>query len=95
MKLFYATALAGLMALPVQAQETPCGNLLGMLEVVTGDYGEVEQWVGSMANGIILRMFANPDTGTWTMLTHQPGIPVACAPASGEGYSFTVLSEPS
>lgn len=83
MKLLIA-ALAACVALPAMAQEN-CAPRDVVTESLRSRYGESVQSMGMVANGTVLEMWANAETGTWSiMITRPDGI--SCLPASGRGF---------
>lgn len=84
-----ATALAVLFALPAMAQQN-CAARSEVLSVLAQKYGETRQSVGMLQGGVF-ELFANTETGTWTVITTSPQ-GLTCIRAEGEG--FENVSEP-
>ena len=91
MKLMIAAALAILTATGAAAQQSNCGPALDLLQVLQDRYGEVAQSRGLMGSGDLLFIFANPETGSWSVVTASPS-GIACLRASGE--AFEVMAPP-
>jgi hypothetical protein len=84
-----ACALAILAAGEASAQA--CSPAEKMISAITGPkYREVPMFEATVktARGLLpLRMFANPATGTWTIVTF-PGDGVACLAGAGNGFKI-------
>lgn len=73
--------------------ETPClPSLDDYAAALQQGYGETPQIVGTMRGAAFL-MFANPATGTWTVVIEAPDGRF-CSPASGENYIAAKQGEP-
>lgn len=74
--------------------EAPC---LPTLEAFAGAlqdrYGETPQIIATMQQGAPFLMFANPETGTWTVVVQSPDGRY-CSPASGNNYLTAKQGEP-
>lgn len=86
-----AAALATLIATGAAAQQSNCGPALDLLAQLQGRYGEVAQARGLMGTGDLLFVFANPETGSWSVVTASPA-GVACLRAAGD--AFEVMAPP-
>ncbi|RBO52132.1 hypothetical protein DSD19_16695 [Rhodovulum sp. BSW8] len=77
----------------VQSQaQRQCGPREGILSQLRDRYGESRQAIGLAANNAVVEVFANTQTGTWTVTgTFANGL--TCLIASGG--SFETLDEPS
>ena len=83
--------IAALVATPVAAQEN-CAPWEEVTQRLRMAYGEVPQ-VGGVAAGSMLAWFANPQTGSWTVVgIGSDGI--ACVLAAGTGYKVFVQGDP-
>lgn len=80
------TAAAILIVGPVAAQTGGiCGDRESVVQMLADRYGEARQSMGLQHDGIILEMFANVETGTWTvLLTYSSGM--TCLVATGEAW---------
>lgn len=65
--------ILGLMATTATAQQTLCGPNATMLEYLRAEYGETVQLTTPRADGAIIEVFANLETGTWSILVTEPG----------------------
>lgn len=84
-----AIALAALTAAPAHAQQSPlCGPTAKLVETLGADHGEVMAAGGIDASGHRLLVFANIETGTFTILLTPPGAPFSCVVSSGEGFAI-------
>jgi hypothetical protein len=96
--LFFALWLMALIAghaAPAFAQEAPlCAPRAEVLANVASKYEEVLQGRGLAADGnkqlnSVMEMYANEETGTWTILQMTPG-GMACLVAYGQYWSASV-----
>ncbi|WP_371037393.1 MULTISPECIES: hypothetical protein [unclassified Rhodosalinus] len=86
--LVHATGLAlmALAATTVEGEALPgCGPRDAMLEELARGWGESRRAAG-LASGALVELFANPDTGSWT-LTATTAAGRTCLLASGEAFS--------
>ena len=76
-------ATIALTATVAQAQQA-CAPLDAVVDRLAGQFSESVRAEG-FGNGVILQMWANTETGTWTVITiHPEG--VACVRASGGNF---------
>ncbi len=88
-----ALLLLALMTTPAFA-ETPCLPSLDDYATALADqYGEQPQILGTMTGAGAFLMFANPATGSWTVLIETPDGRY-CSPASGENFIAAPQGEP-
>jgi hypothetical protein len=87
-----ATALAGLLALsvgsyglPSHAQSRNCGERERIVDLLGSTYGEFRQSIGLAANNQVMEVFANVESGSWTITVTLPS-GIACLIASGMAY---------
>lgn len=88
MKRLVVLAVLGLILTPAahgQSAERQCGPRDDVIELLADRYGEARQAMGLAANNAVVELFANPDTGTWT-ITGTLASGVTCLIASGEAY---------
>lgn len=71
-------------ALPSHAQQQ-CAPVAAVSEGLAQNYGESRQASGVAGNGAGMELYANTDTGTWTLLVVTAG--TACLVASGGSYA--------
>lgn len=82
----YILALVAFAALPAHAQQAPmCSDPARAAAYLMTKYGESRIGVGVRAGGDLMEIFANPESGTWTVLMTRPG-GLACMVASGEAW---------
>jgi len=80
------TLIALLCASTAAHADAPCLPTLEAFAGALADrYGEVVQVGGVMPAGAPLLLFANPETGTWTIVVRSPDGRY-CSPASGTYY---------
>jgi hypothetical protein len=73
---------------PVEAQESQCRSHGLMIAELLAQFGEepANQGVAGTNGDFLMETFANPSTGTWTIvMVNSAGI--ACMIASGTGFS--------
>jgi hypothetical protein len=88
-----ALLFLALMTTPAFA-ETPCLPSLDDYAAALADqYGEQPQIIGTMQGGAAFLMFANPETGSWTVIVQAPDGRY-CSPASGENYIAAKQGDP-
>lgn len=75
--------LMTLYAIPVGAKGV-CGDRASMVEKLVNKYGESKRG-GGMAGALLLEVWANCITGTWTVLKTYPR-GTACVMAAGEDW---------
>ena len=80
-----------LLATPAMAQDMPaCGSRTALTSMLAEDFGEVRRGSGLTyeddAPVAAVEVYANPETGTWTMLTALP-TGEACITAFGRNWS--------
>ena len=76
------------MAFPALAQNATCLPRDVWVQRLGEGYQETRRIVAMLSNNTVLEVFANPETGTFTILvTNVEG--VSCAPAAGTNYEET------
>ena len=76
------------------AHSEPClPTLESYASALQSRYGETVQAVGTMSAGRPLLMFANPETGSWTIVLQAPDGRY-CSPASGENFTAVKAGDP-
>lgn len=89
MKTFLALTLAAILSSPVFAQESaPCAPRESIVTQLESKYGETRRGAGLQNRGAVTEVFANLETGTWTILVTRPD-GVSCAVAAGEAWTET------
>ncbi|TCP39955.1 hypothetical protein [Rhodovulum marinum] len=82
-------ALAALcLALPALAQAQTarqCAPRDDVVALLADQYGEARQAMGLAANNVVVELFANADSGSWT-ITGTTATGLTCLIASGEAY---------
>lgn len=63
-----------------------CGSLDEMTTIITRDYGEEPVAAGISYAGTITQMFANEETGTWTVLITPMGGGNSCVVDFGDTF---------
>ena len=89
MKLFAATALASLLTFPAMAQN--CAPRDAAIVNLAAKYGETRQTIGLGSGGSVVEMFANTESGGWTVLVTRPD-GISCIAVHGQ--SFAIVSDP-
>lgn len=83
-------ALPALAPAPTDAQSHAqpghqCGPYDAVVALLADHYGESRQAMGLAANNAVVELFANAETGTWT-ITGTTASGMTCLIASGEAY---------
>ena len=94
--------IAALMGTSVAAQQgndfRVCASVEDTMEILADDYGQSIQMIlrnemEPNAGGATV-LFANTETGTWTMIVLSPTHPgLACAIQGGDGFSHDLIKE--
>lgn len=71
---------------PAFAQQN-CAERAVIADRLSSDYGEQQQSMGLSAGGIV-EIWANTDTGSWTILVTEPS-GLSCLVASGNNFVIT------
>ena len=82
------TAAMILAATTAKAEPAPrnCGPHAQVVERLAEGYGESPVGLGLASNGTAVQVFANLDTGTWTITTTVPQ-GITCLVASGQSWT--------
>lgn len=86
-RIAYALASLALLASPAVAQQQrPCAlDAHAIVDKLMSEYGEVATAGGIDAAGSFVAVFANPETGSWTITVSKPG-GQTCVVSSGEAF---------
>jgi hypothetical protein len=84
-------AVTPFMVSPAAAQTGNCAERAHVVERLAGTYGESRQSIGLAANNQVMEVFANLESGSWTVTVTLPS-GLTCLVASG--MAFEVLEEP-
>lgn len=76
---------------PAAAQTRQCAERERVVERLAGTYGESRQSIGLAANNQVMEVFANLESGSWTVTVTLPS-GMTCLVASG--MAFEELEEP-
>lgn len=87
-----ATALMVFATAPSQAQDQNCGPREAIVARLADGFGEGQQMIGLAANGAIIEVFGNPETGSWTLLLSRAD-GISCLMAAGE-YFQNIAQQP-
>ncbi len=80
-----ALALSAATALPLSAQTRNCAERERVVERLSGTYGESRQSIGLAANNQVMEVFANLESGSWTVTVTLPS-GLTCLIASGMAF---------
>jgi hypothetical protein len=81
----------GILLLPLPAWSAPqCGPREQVLSVLATKFNETRRSIGLAANAQVIEIFANAESGTWTITVSLPD-GATCLVASGS--NFETLSE--
>lgn len=67
------------------AQGQSCGPHDNVVDLLASSYGEARESLGIAANNAVIEVFANRETGTWTITITYPG-GATCLMASGLSF---------
>jgi len=86
----FAVLLRALLPAPSAAQSAPpaaaqCAPHESVVAQLADRFGESRQAMGLAPNNALVELFANPETGTWTITGTLPS-GVTCMIASGDAY---------
>jgi hypothetical protein len=83
---------AGVLLATHSAQaQSQCGPRAGVVAQLADQFGETRRSMGLAANTTVMEVYANDETGTWTIALTMPD-GVTCLVAAGQ--SFETLNEP-
>jgi hypothetical protein len=88
-----AACILGIWTMPTYAQEPPqpkCNERIKVIYPLANQFLEVPLLEGIDETGSRFEMWANLDTGTWTIITTTPGGPT-CLVKAGNGFSILPL----
>ena len=85
MKTILAATIAAALAVPAFAQQQNCGLREDVVTALTERFGESVQNRGISEGGLLVEMWGNVDSGSWTALVTTPDS-VSCIVASGQGF---------
>ncbi|NIZ63221.1 hypothetical protein DL239_19835 [Sedimentitalea sp. CY04] len=86
MKLILVSALAVCIAVPAKAQQNrKCAPRAAVVDRLASTYGESRRSIGLGERGMVIKTFASPETGTWTITVTTPN-GLTCLVASGQGW---------
>lgn len=81
-------ALAALYTSTASAQvPRPCANPVDIAQKLAAEYREAPAGRGVDSRGNLVTIYANPETGTWTVIVFSPAVGCALVAATGEGWS--------
>lgn len=79
---------------PVAAQTANCGERGHVAHMLADRWGESLQARGLGVNGALVEVWANPETGSWTITATAPG-GQTCLAASGADFALMLEALPS
>lgn len=90
MRMIYAAVAAlyaalALWAIPANAQQGNSAEHATVAAHLAERYGETRQAIGLASNGTIVEVWANLETGTWSITVSVPG-DLTCLVAEGSAY---------
>lgn len=86
-KVLLASVLALTLTTPLQAQQVQCGPRDNMVSYLEDTYNEVRQAEALSSNSLIMELYVNDDSGTWTVVYTLPD-GNSCYVAHGTNFSF-------
>lgn len=81
MLMFYLFAMAA----HAQGQGPTCRPHAEVVDALAERYGETRQVVGLGPNGVMVEVFGNTESGTWTIITTTPDL-VSCFVTAGSNF---------
>ena len=76
-----------LMAMALSLSAAPqCAPRESVTDTLTGRYAEAPRMRGLAGSGVIVELWANGDSGSWTILVTRPD-GISCLVASGTAYT--------
>lgn len=91
-KVLFAAALIGATAVSsIPAAAEVCGKRDTVLTRLSEKFGETRRSLGLGANNGVVEVFANDETGSWTITVTMPDGRM-CLVASGQSYEDTIDS---
>ena len=82
-----AVFMAALVAMPVAAQSPQCGVRSEVIAALADGFGEARHMQGITRDGVLMEVFGNAQTGTWTVtVTTAQG--VMCVVSEGEAFGL-------
>lgn len=92
MKCFlFALLLAA--ATPAVAEETGCGKSPQIEAALSSTFGEQTAALGLSDAGKLMRLWVNPNTGSWT-ITGSTASGITCVLAYGDGATLLPVGDP-
>lgn len=85
MRTLAIAALVASFAAPAFGQSQNCGPREDVVTALTERFGESVQNRGISEGGLLVEMWGNVDSGSWTALVTTPDS-VSCIVASGQGF---------
>jgi hypothetical protein len=85
MKRIIAAALVACIAVPAMAQPRNCGEREKIVAALAEKYQEPRQSIGIAANNSVMEVFANTESGTWTIAVTLPN-GLTCIVADGQAF---------
>ncbi|MBK8909143.1 MAG: hypothetical protein IPM60_15040 [Rhodospirillales bacterium] len=85
-------AAAVALATPATAQQQ-CGGAADMSAWLSGEYGEAVVGQGVNETGVVMQMWGNAETGTWTITALLPDGQL-CLLAAGGGFEVPAVRPP-
>ena len=70
-----------------------CAPRQAVVDKLTEKYGETRQSLGVNRNILMMEVFANNDTGTWTVITTNPN-GIACVRMYGDSFEALISPDP-
>jgi len=89
LKVISSTILTTLFLTTQALSQGVCGDRQQVVDYLTGDFGETTQMIGLDANGSLVEIWGNVDTGTWTLTLTSPEVPgITCIVVYGGMFNL-------
>ena len=85
MRLFITAAVCAAFSLPAAARQASCGPHAEVAGALAERWGERSAGMGIMANGVLMELMTNAQTGPFTVVLTQPG-GAACVILAGDNW---------
>jgi hypothetical protein len=83
---------AVLFATSAEAQGRLCAPRDKVIEQIAGKHGEAQQSYGLQQSGAVIEIWANTDTGSWTVFVSTPE-GMSCLVAVGEAFGVVKVKK--
>ena len=87
--MFKALTLAALLSIPTLVSAENCGPRDSVISTLATKYGESQTAVMVNSRGLLVEVYSNETTGTWTFLVSAPQTPeLVCLLDAGQAFTL-------